>query len=91
MAKLKFCAICGGELEEIIVPHLERYSENVGVVAFEDVPAQRCRKCGEEFYPIEILKGIDRVIQQKLKAPKKLLIEVPLFPPNMYLVDMQER
>ena len=31
MVKLKFCAICGGELEEIVIPHLERYSENVGV------------------------------------------------------------
>jgi len=89
MTKLNFCAVCGGELEYTVTPHFERYSKDVGVVAFEDVPAQQCQKCGEEFYSIKILKGIDRVIQQKIKAPKKLQIEIPLFPRTIYLAESE--
>lgn len=56
MYKVKSCAICGGEVEDIVTRYFERYMAEIGIVVFENIPAQECTKCGEKFYAGEILK-----------------------------------
>ncbi|MBU0568307.1 YgiT-type zinc finger protein [bacterium] len=68
--KVTSCAICGGEVKDIIVNHFERYMAGVGTVVFEEVPAQKCEKCGERFYAGEVLKKIDRILGTLQKSQK---------------------
>jgi YgiT-type zinc finger domain-containing protein len=44
---MKMCACCGGELNDTVLEHYERWPKDVGLVVFEDVPAQECAECGD--------------------------------------------
>lgn len=71
------CVRCGGELQETVLEHYERWPREVGLVVFEDVPAQECMECGEVYF--------DPVTSQKMETlivgatePKER-ISVPIY------------
>lgn len=82
MRELSKCAICGGEVEETVVEYLERYHPDAGTVIFGNVPAKRCKECGERFYKSDTAIIMDKVLQEKIKAKKT--IELPFYPIKEY-------
>lgn len=60
-----------GEVEKIVVEYLERYHPEVGAVVFGNVPAKRCKECGERFYKSEVAITMDKVLQEKIKKRRR--------------------
>ncbi len=69
------CAICGGYLEEKATK-LEVWVDGK-LLVIEDVPARVCENCGEKYFSAKVSKQIDKLLESKIKAERKL--EVPIF------------
>lgn len=69
------CAICGGNVEKKTTK-LELWVDGK-LLVIEDVPAKVCENCGENYFSAKVSKQIDKLLESKLKALRKL--EVPVF------------
>ena len=78
MRELKYCVLCGGELEDVVVEYLEKYKSQTGTIIFGNVPAKRCLECGERYYLSKVALEIDNVMNGKVKPPKT--VKLPLYP-----------
>lgn len=85
MKRKRNCGVCGGSLETVIIDQIQEYSEELGTVIFEDVPALQCGECGERWFEGQVLEAIDAVLEKKPVAPKKISISVPAYPKEIYL------
>lgn len=86
MFKLTTCGLCGGTIQDTVIPRVKRFRDGVGTVVFEDVPAQECQKCGERFLSSEVLEGMECALRQRKPAPHTAAVEVPAYPPEAYLI-----
>ena len=89
MFKITTCGLCGGPVQDTIIPGVKRFRDNVGTVVFENVPAQECQKCSERFLSSEVLEGMEHVLHQKKPAPHMVAVEVPAYPSESYLVPFR--
>lgn len=87
MFKLTSCGLCGGIVQDTVIPHIKRFRDGVGTVVFEDVPVQECQKCGERFLSSEVLEGMEHALRQKKIASHTTTVEVPAYPPEAYLTS----
>jgi YgiT-type zinc finger domain-containing protein len=88
MFRVTSCIVCGQRrLEDTVIKHLERYMPEVGIVVFENIPAQRCLNCGEEYIAGEVLKKIDTILKKGIKTDKRVSIEVPAYPFEVFLAS----
>lgn len=54
------CFTCGSNnLKETTTIYVEKL-EN-GILIIKNVPCQKCAQCGEEFFSMEIMKGIEKL------------------------------
>lgn len=88
MFKITTCGLCGGTVQDTVIPWVKRFRESVGTVVFKDVPAQECQKCGERFLSSEVLEGMERVLRQKKPTPHTAVVEVPAYPSEAYLAPI---
>jgi YgiT-type zinc finger domain-containing protein len=70
------CAICGGELHDALVTTIEDGVAKGEFVIVENVPAQECRKCGEQWFDIDTMQKLEAIVKSKIVVVKK--IEVPV-------------
>ena len=70
------CAICGGELHNVFVTTIEDGVSAGEFVVVENVPAQECRKCGEQWFDIDTMRKLEAIAKGKTPVIKK--IEVPV-------------
>jgi YgiT-type zinc finger domain-containing protein len=68
------CEYCKGTLEERRV-ELYRHKKS-GRFLFENVPAGVCTLCGAHFYSANVLKMLDRIVQNKNTA--KDTVKIPI-------------
>jgi len=69
------CNFCKGETEEELIRYVQEYKGVVVIV--ENVPADVCQQCGEQFIRPEIADKIQRLVWD---APKpKRTAEVPVY------------
>lgn len=83
MAKSKkplLCIRCGATMESVVLPRYDRYPKSLGHIAFEDVPADQCPRCGELYFSAAVAKTMERIIQQAPEPPKRVVEEVPVYP-----------
>jgi len=71
------CAICGGELHDVSVATIEEGIAEDEFVVVENVPAQECRKCGEQWFDIATMRKLESIAKGKTVVEKK--IEVPVY------------
>jgi len=74
MIKDELCAICGGKTREKKVM-LDRIWEKKFYL-FEETDVLVCQDCGEIWIPGKTAEKMDRIIQEKLKPKKKVLVPV---------------
>ncbi|PIV57094.1 hypothetical protein COS16_01900 [Candidatus Desantisbacteria bacterium CG02_land_8_20_14_3_00_49_13] len=74
MIKDGLCAICGGKTREKKVM-LDRIWEKKFYL-FEETDVLVCQDCGEIWIPGKTAEKMDRIIQEKLKPKKKVLVPV---------------
>ncbi len=55
------CSVCDGELERRPVTYTKEHHKQL--VAIGNVPAQVCRRCGEEYFTPEVADELHRIIQ----------------------------
>ncbi|MBU0702133.1 YgiT-type zinc finger protein [bacterium] len=73
----KLCAICGGEIKDVILKIFEQQIPGLGLIVFENISAQECQKCGEQWFSSKVIRALDRTINEK-KSPART-IEVPVY------------
>jgi len=74
MIKDGLCAVCGGKMREKKVM-LDRIWEKKFYL-FEETDVLVCQDCGEIWIPGKTAEKMDRIIQEKLKPKKKVLVPV---------------
>jgi YgiT-type zinc finger domain-containing protein len=74
---MKTCLRCGGELRETVLEHYERWPKDMGLVVFEQVPAQECMECGEAYFDAATSKKMEEIIAGA--AEPKGRISVPIY------------
>lgn len=82
--KERICGLCGEKLKKITVGQVQEYSEDVGTVIFENVPALQCTECGEKWFEGQILEAMDAVLEEKPKPSRKIKISVPVYSLGTY-------
>lgn len=88
MFKIKQCTLCGGKVKDITVKHLERWTEEHGIVFFKDVPAQQCIQCKEQFFSADVIEDMEVVLKNKMQPPERIRVEMPAYPKEVYLKSM---
>ena len=68
------CSICHNEVVHQNILYLQWYQEKL--VAVENVPADVCPNCGEEYFPPDVVDQLQKVIETYHYART---IEVPVF------------
>jgi YgiT-type zinc finger domain-containing protein len=71
------CRYCSSAVREEAV-HAAVWT-GTGLVAFEDIPAGVCEKCGEEFFDEATVERIRKILADP-EAPAKRTVSVPVFP-----------
>lgn len=72
------CYYCKGIVQESRVRVIREKGKSIFVI--DDVPAQVCRQCGEEFYRGPVLEELDRLIERGEGIERELRVPVLRFP-----------
>ncbi len=64
------CTICNGNLRKDIVK-LDLWVDNE-LVIIEDIPAEVCNQCGEKYVSAKVSKDIDKLLEKRSNAKKKI-------------------
>ena len=75
MKKKELCVFCSGDVKNKNV-RVSRESDD-GIVIFENVPAEVCSKCGEQYFSLEVMKNMEEQMKKK-ERPEKML-KVPIY------------
>ncbi|MDI6792837.1 MAG: YgiT-type zinc finger protein [bacterium] len=73
----RFCALCGGEVKDVILEMLEQQLPGGEIAFFENVPAQECQKCGEQWFSSKVIRLLNNASKEKYAPVRKL--EVPVY------------
>ena len=75
------CGNCNYERVEATIVKLEEWDGN-NLLIIEDVPAEKCPQCGEEYFSSQVLEEVERLLLQlhtpTSRQPEKVL-QVPVF------------
>ncbi len=69
------CALCKSETEQRLIRYVQEFDGRVVVI--ENVPAEVCAQCGEEYIRPEVARKIQRLVWEE-PSPKKTL-KVPYY------------
>lgn len=76
--KVDFCEYCNAPLESVerqVTVYRHRKGRHF---IFEDVPAQVCQRCGERYFSAQVVREMDRLMQQPAQAAS--MVQVPVIP-----------
>lgn len=73
--KKDLCVFCSGEMENKSMTVNRDWGGNIAV--FKNVPAQVCKKCGEAYFSLEVMKEMEQKLLKKTKP--RTLIRVPVY------------
>ena len=73
--KKDLCVFCSGEMENKTITVSRDWGGRITV--FKNVPAQVCKKCGEPYFSLQIMKEMEQKLLKKTKP--KLLLKVPVY------------
>ena len=68
------CTICNGNLKKDNVK-LDLWVDDE-LVIIEDIPAEVCDQCGEKYVSAKVSKDIDKLLEKRSKAKKKIEVSV---------------
>ena len=57
------CNVCGGKIKPKRIIYIKEH--NGQVIAIDNVPAEVCERCGEEYFSPKVADKIRRIIQSK--------------------------
>lgn len=62
------CTTCNGQMKPVTT-HLTRVRDG-HQIEITSVPADRCTRCGEEWFSSRVIKSIDRMIEERQGSPQ---------------------
>lgn len=73
--KKELCVFCSGETEKKKI----NVNRNWGgkMVIFRNVPAEVCKRCGEAYFSLQVMKDMENMLLRKTKP--KSVIKVPVY------------
>ena len=71
---MKKCYFCRGEMEARRIRHIHEWGEDIFI--FENVPAEVCKQCGEEYFEPETLKRIDAIVTGSVESQRQQQVPV---------------
>lgn len=72
---MRDCFFCGGTTEKKLVAYTKWYKGKL--IAIENVPAEVCTQCGEQYFSPKIVEKLQKIVWSKTKPVKT--INVPLY------------
>ena len=75
------CFYCGGTVEERLMPRELRWQDQLFI--FENVPMGVCTQCGEKVLTPEVVKAIDRILQEKRVPTRTVQVPVYYYEPDV--------
>jgi len=69
------CYFCKGRLEEKLVEFDGRWGQKRVII--NDVPAEACVQCGEQYFTPEVSKKLEELAKQET-VPEESFIEIPV-------------
>ena len=73
---MKRCYFCRGEVVEKKTAHVHCWGDKI--ILFQNVPAEVCKQCGENYFKPEILEAFDKATEHLERI--KRTIEIPVVP-----------
>lgn len=72
---MRDCYFCGGKTKKQFVVYSKWHKSEL--IAIENVPAEVCEQCGEQYFSPKTVKDLQKIIWSKKKPAKT--INIPLF------------
>lgn len=72
---MKTCYFCKGKVIPKRIQHVHRWGDRVFIL--EDVPAEVCQQCGENYFAPDVLAEMDEIVAGRSKP--KTTIPVPVY------------
>jgi len=54
------CVFCGGRLAQSVTDYIEKIENHI--ILIKDVPCDECEQCGETYFKNNIVKALERIL-----------------------------